>query len=55
MMNSLQLPGNRGTARKLADFVQSLKDPPGSPDRVYSSYGRAMLQHRADVRSRLGM
>ena len=46
---------NRGTARPLKDFVQSLKDPQGSPDRAYTEYGRAMLRHRPEVRGLLGM
>jgi hypothetical protein len=46
---------NRGTARPLKDFIQSLKDPPGTPSRVYTSYGRAMLGHRPEVRALLGM
>jgi hypothetical protein len=29
---------NRGTARPLQDFIQSLKDPPGKPTREYTSY-----------------
>jgi hypothetical protein len=46
---------NRGTARPLRDFIQSLRDPPGKPTREYTSYGRAMLRHRAEVRAILGM
>jgi hypothetical protein len=44
---------NRGTERKLSDFVQSLKDAPGNPNRAYTEYGRAMLSHRQEVRSLL--
>jgi len=45
---------NRGTARALKDFQASLKDKPGGADRVYTSYGRAMLRHRFEVRMILG-
>ncbi len=40
---------NRGTARKLSDFVNSIKAPPGTPIRSYSSYGRTLLRHRERV------
>ncbi|MGA2708088.1 MAG: hypothetical protein ACLQJ0_20600 [Steroidobacteraceae bacterium] len=40
---------NRGTARPLSEFIQSLNDSPGQADRVYTSYGRAMLRHRDEV------
>jgi hypothetical protein len=46
---------NRGTARALKDFEGSLKHNPGQADRKYTEYGRAMLRHRAEVRSLLGM
>lgn len=46
---------NRGTARPLKDFIQSLKDLPGKSDRTYTEYGRAMLRHRAEVKALLGL
>ena len=46
---------NRGTARPLRDFYQSLKDPPGLPARAYTEYGRAMLRHRDEVKALLAM
>ena len=45
---------NRGTARPLKDFQASLKDKPGTAARAYTSYGRAMLRHRHEVRMILG-
>lgn len=45
---------NRGTARALKDFQASLKAKPGAADRAYTSYGRAMLRHRFEVRVILG-
>ena len=41
---------NRGTARKKADFIASIHAAPGAPIREYSSYGRAMLRHRENIR-----
>jgi len=46
---------NRGTSRKLADFVASLAAKPDSPLREYTSYGRRMLQHRDRVQHLLGV
>ena len=46
---------NRGDARPLADFIASLRSPPGAANRKYSEYGRAMLTHRAHVRPLLGL
>jgi hypothetical protein len=40
---------NRGTQRKLNDFIKSIKAPKGAPDRECSSYGRTMLKRRAHV------
>jgi hypothetical protein len=45
---------NRGTQRKLADFVASLAAKADSPLREYTSYGRRMLQHRDRVQRLLG-
>lgn len=44
---------NRGVARDLKDFLQSMSDPPGSSTRSYTEYGRAMVRHRAHVRALL--
>lgn len=44
---------NRGTARRLEDYVNSLHAPKGSPERSYTEYGRAALKHRDHVRSLL--
>lgn len=46
---------NRGTARPLKEFQDSLHSAQGTPKRVYSSYGRAMLRHRLEVRRLLGI
>lgn len=43
---------NRGTARPLQDFITSMQAEKGTANRVYSSYGRAMLV-RFDRVSRL--
>lgn len=45
---------NRGTQRSLADFQASYKAAPGTPIREYSSYGRAMLTHRTEIKRILG-
>lgn len=44
---------NRGTQRALQDLVDSNRQPPGNPARIYSSYGRAMIRHRQHVASLL--
>jgi hypothetical protein len=41
---------NRGTARKLSDFVSSIAAPKNTPAREWSSYGRAMISHRDEVK-----
>jgi hypothetical protein len=46
---------NRGEARALSDFQASIQAAPGSANRVYSSYGRAMLAHRAHIQQILGL
>lgn len=45
---------NRGIERKLSDITDSLTAAPGSAGREYSSYGRAMVNHRTHVESLLG-
>lgn len=37
---------NRGKSRALKDFISSIKSSEGSPERVYTSYGRVMLKRR---------
>lgn len=46
---------NRGTQRKLDDFIASYQAPLGSPLREYTSYGHRMLQHRVRVANALGV
>jgi hypothetical protein len=46
---------NRGPARALKDYEDSLKAPQGTVNRAYTSYGRAMMKHRAEVRAFLGI
>lgn len=41
---------NRGTERKLSDFIDSLNAPQGSATREYTEYGRAYLAHRERIR-----
>lgn len=41
---------NRGTDRKLEDFINSLKATPGSETRKYTEYGRTILRHRERIR-----
>lgn len=45
---------NRGTQRKLADFIASNQAPKESPLREYTSYGHRMLLHRERVANALG-
>jgi hypothetical protein len=44
---------NRGTERKLEDFIYSLKAKPGTETRKYTEYGRAMLRRRERIRNLL--
>jgi hypothetical protein len=44
---------NRGTARSLKDLQESISSPKGSLKRDWSSYGRTMIEHRAEVRKLL--
>jgi hypothetical protein len=46
---------NRGTARSLKDLQSSIAAPQGVLQRDWSSYGRAMMGHRAEVRKLLGI
>lgn len=41
---------NRGTARQLSDYIDSINAPEGEPIREYSSYGRALIRHRDQVK-----
>jgi hypothetical protein len=40
---------NRGTQRALKEIINSNRQPPGNPARIYSSYGRTMLRHKQHI------
>lgn len=42
-------PYNRGKSRALKDFISSIKSSEGSPERVYTSYGRVMLKRSGRI------
>jgi hypothetical protein len=44
---------NRGTERKLHDFISSLTAAPGTETREYTEYGRAILRRRNRIRALL--
>lgn len=44
---------NRGTQRALGDIVNSNRQAPGNPARIYSSYGRTMMRHKQHIASLL--
>ena len=46
---------NRGTERKLEDFIDSLRAAPGSENRKYTEYGRTILRRRDHIRNLLFM
>jgi hypothetical protein len=46
---------NRGTERDKEDFLESIAARPGSSQRAYTEYGRAMLKHRDHIRQLLGL